>query len=64
MAMRKFSVTLPFSRSTKGTHLYETKDEKSAIQAVYIKKLEGNPDSPFDGQPPTSITITVEESGS
>lgn len=51
----EIKVSMQFSRSTKGTHVYENNEDSAAISALYIKK------SALPADPPKRIVVTVEE---
>lgn len=53
-----FSITLHHTKSTKGTHVFTAEDDanmESSIPSLYIRKTAFE-----DGDPPRSITVTVE----
>lgn len=46
---------LEFSKSTKGTHVYQAKDENAAVPTLYIRKTGMD-----NGTPPDEITLTID----
>ncbi len=52
--MKAFHTTLEHTKSTKGTHVYSDSKPNAPIPSVYIKR------DAFEGEPPKSISITVE----
>ncbi len=55
--MNPFQTTLDYTKSTKGTHVYSDSKPNAPIPSVYIKR------DAFEGEPPKSISITVEVKG-
>jgi len=51
--MRK-TITMEFSKSTKGTHVYANSEADSPVSSIYIKRSE------LPSEPPVNITLTID----
>lgn len=52
--MAKTELTMTFTKSTKGTHVYNNGDDGAAIPTLYIKRAA------LPATPPATITVTIE----
>ena len=55
MAKNKITVKMTRDRDTPGTHVYKSKEDKTPVPSLYVKKTA------FPGDTPESITLTIEE---
>ena len=46
-------MTMKFSKSTKGTHVYIAEDDSSAVSTLYVKK------SALQDDIPKQVTVTI-----
>ncbi len=50
----KKTITMEWSKSTKGTHVYANNESDTPVSTIYIKK------SGLPSEAPKSITLTIE----
>lgn len=50
----KQTITMNFSKSTKGTHVYSNDENESPVSSIYIKRSSLPPEAP------QSISLTIE----